>query len=101
MSDVNAELLAMNKELLDRMRRMESRLVQLGDHVGANLRTKQKIEIKPDPAGGVMVTIDSLDVSISRIVTELKQHGLTDEQLGVDIYLPGSDEMIATLYVPK
>ncbi|WP_322037939.1 hypothetical protein [Burkholderia cenocepacia] len=101
MSDVNAELLAVSKEILDRTRRMESRMVQLGDHVGANLRSKQKIEIKPDPAGGVMVVIDSLDVSMSRIVTELKQHGLSEEQLGVDIYLPGSDEMIATLYVPK
>lgn len=69
------------KELLDRTRRLESRMVQLGDHVGANLRSKQKIEILPAKGTGLhvgipAVAIDSLDVSVSRILTELRQHNV-------------------------
>lgn len=76
------------KEIRDRIVRLESRMVQLGDHVGANLRTKQKIEIHPADTG-VWVDIDSLDVSLSRIVTELQQRGL--ETKGVVIRLHGAD----------
>lgn len=60
------------QEVLDRVIRIESRVVQLGDHVGANLRTKQRIEI--DWAGEYpTVEIDSLDVSLSRIYAQLSQ----------------------------
>jgi hypothetical protein len=62
-------------ETLERVIRMESRLVQLGDHVGANLRTKQRIVITRD-IDGVHVGIDSLDVSISRILSELQRDGV-------------------------
>lgn len=61
-------------ELLDRTRRLESRMVQLGDYVGANLRSKQRIEVYAGSSPSV--TIDALDVSISRIVTELAQHNV-------------------------
>lgn len=56
------------REILDRVTRLESRLVQLGDYVGANLRSKQKIEIVDDH-----VEIDALDVSVSRILAEIRQ----------------------------
>lgn len=86
------------KEIADRMRRMESRLVQLGDHVGANLRTKQRIEIVSDGDGTPpWVEIDALDVSISRIVTELQQHAV-DAQ-AVDVYLNTADAPVATLHL--
>lgn len=74
------------KELLDRTRRLESRMVQLGDHVGANLRSKQRIEIKHAAAGdghSLYVEIDALDVSVSRILTELRQHEVHRPAIGV------------------
>lgn len=61
------------RETRERVIRMESRMVQLGDHVGANLRTKQRIVIR-DLQTAPYVVIDSLDVSVSRILTELRQH---------------------------
>ena len=73
-------------ELLDRTRRLESRMVQLGDHVGANLRSKQRIDVH-DAAGSPYVTIDALDVSVSRIVTELAQHNVRHGK--VDVFLDG------------
>lgn len=80
-------------ELLDRSIRTESRLVQLGDHVGANLRIKQRIDIHRLPAGLVEVDIDSLDVSISRIYTEL---GTDHPGKEVKVFLNGVH--VATVY---
>lgn len=73
-------------EVLDRTRRLESRMVQLGDYVGANLRSKQKIEIH-DADTWPTVRIDALDVSVSRIVTELRQHNVVRGE--VPVYLDG------------
>jgi hypothetical protein len=83
------------KELLDRTRRLESRLVQLGDFVGANLRAKQKIEVVIMGArtGVPYVRIDALDVSVSRIATELKQHNVRHGK--VPVFL--GDEIVFTL----
>ena len=81
------------KETLERVIRMESRLVQLGDHVGANLRSKQRIEIRQDHE--TLVNIDSLDVSVSRILTELRQAGVKSQQ-AVDVYHDG--RIAFTLY---
>lgn len=76
------------KELLDRTRRLESRMVQLGDFVGANLRSKQRIEVRlRQPSETAYVVIDALDVSVSRIVTELWQHGVRHGL--VDVILGG------------
>lgn len=58
------------KELLDRSIRTETRVVQLGDHVGANLRSKQRIDIEPTPTS-VVAYIDALDVSLSRVAAEV------------------------------
>lgn len=55
-------------ELRDRAVRTESRIVKLGDHVGANLRTTQRITLTPQG-----VEIDSLDVSVSRILSEIEK----------------------------
>lgn len=66
------------EEILQRLTRMETRLVQLGDHTGINLRSKQRVVIHPGaPDGsGAWVEIDALDVSLSRIVTELEKAGI-------------------------
>lgn len=58
------------QETLQRSIRIETRLLQLGDHVGANLRTKQRIDIEPT-ADSVVVYVDSMDVSFSRIAAEV------------------------------
>lgn len=63
-----------NKEILQRVVRLETRMVQLGDHVGANLRTKQRITVHPgSPA---WVEVDALDVSLSRILDEMARAGV-------------------------
>lgn len=69
------------KEVLDRVIRLESRMVQLGDHVGANLRSKQRIDIYmgADPR----VVIDSLDVSMSRVLTELRKSQFKGQSIEV------------------
>lgn len=61
------------KELMERVIRLESRVVQLGDHVGANLRTKQRIDIRIIDTAQykISITIDSMDVSLSRIYQEI------------------------------
>jgi hypothetical protein len=55
--------------------RLETRLVQLGDYVGANLRTKMQIELNNDEHGA-WVDVDAPDVSISRIINELQRLGV-------------------------
>jgi hypothetical protein len=84
-------------DIRDRMVRVESRLVQLGDYVGANLRTRQKIDItKPDASGVLTTPVDSLDVSIARIYAEIGSAGYGGRE--TDVYVEG--EHVATLY-PK
>lgn len=81
----------------ERLVRIESRLVQLGDHVGANLRTKQRIDILPIAGGAsVKVEVDSMNVSIWRITDELKRHQI--QQTAVGVWLEG--RLVATVY-PK
>lgn len=65
-------LTEIERELQQRMIRLETRMVQLGDYVGANLRTKLRIEVCR-VGTGVVLNIDSLDVSLSRIRTQLAQ----------------------------
>lgn len=81
-------------EILQRMIRLESRMVQLGDHVGANLRTKQKIDIEHTPPDSNLVRIDKLDVSLSRILSELREQGIT--QSTVRVY--HGDRCVAEIY---
>lgn len=84
------------QEVADRVTRTESRIVQLGDHVGANLRQKQRIAIRVGASGFTEVEIDALDVSISRVMTELKSHGVRASAVSVR----HEGRIVATLY-PK
>lgn len=63
------------KEITQRVTRMESRLVQLGDYVGTNLRAKMRIDLVKDDLSA-WVSVDAFDVSISRILRELKRLGV-------------------------
>lgn len=82
------------QELMERTIRIESRIVQLGDHVGANLRSKQRIHPHCD-LGVVTVDIDSLDVSVSRIFAELNQCLTIGEwkEKTVGVFLAGKQVM--------
>lgn len=63
------------KEIKDRVTRLESRLVQLGDHVGANLRIRLQVNVRTDQFGEPWVEVDALDISFARIVCSLREHG--------------------------
>jgi hypothetical protein len=65
------------EEMRDRLVRLESRMVQLGDHVGANLRVREKIDVKVDAQGDAYVEIDSPEQSLSRIVRIMREKGVT------------------------
>jgi hypothetical protein len=85
-------------EIRDRMVRVESRLVQLGDYVGANLRSRQKIDIGGlDASGMLTATVDSLDVSVARIYAEIGSAGYGGRD--ADVFVDG--EHVATLYPTK
>ncbi|MGF6870629.1 hypothetical protein [Paraburkholderia sp. MM5477-R1] len=86
------EMIELLREVRQRTTRTESRVVQLGDHVGANLRTRMRIEIKRD-RDAPYVEIDALDVSISRIVTELVE---MDIDKAIDVYR--KNKRVATVY---
>jgi hypothetical protein len=81
-------------EINQRVTRLESRLVQLGDHVGANLRTKLRIELHNDEHGA-WVDVDALDVSISRIIDELQRSGV---KRGIGLPVRCNGGTIATVF---
>lgn len=64
------------EEIHQRAVRTETRVLQLGDHVGANLRTKQRIDIEATAHCSVVAYIDALDVSLSRVIAEVNQSPL-------------------------
>lgn len=84
-------------EIADRVTRVESRVVQLGDHVGANLRTKQRIEVVRSNYVGdpPRIEVDALDVSLSRILAELRQQAPEFSLDPIDVWHHGKH--IATL----
>ncbi|MEM5387915.1 hypothetical protein VSR68_30650 [Paraburkholderia phymatum] len=86
------EMMKLLREVNQRNTRTESRMVQLGDYVGANLRTRMRIDMKR-AAAGVCVEIDALDVSISRIVGKLRDEGINE---AMDVYL--NNRRVATVY---
>jgi predicted nucleic acid-binding protein len=79
------------REIADRLRRTESRLVQLGHFVGVELRARRRVDVRADHRD---VDIDALDVSISRIYAELANKGIKSGE--VPVYL--GDRLVATLY---
>lgn len=88
--------MALLREVNQRTTRIESRMVQLGDYVGANLRTRLRVELKRDPGGKAYVEIDALDVSLSRIYSMLQEMKINEV---VDVTLKGV--MVATVYPPN
>jgi hypothetical protein len=82
------------QKILERVVRTESRVVQLGDHVGANLRQQQRIEIHNVGSNLWQVEIDAMDVSLSRIVSELRRRQIRAHAVGV--WLEG--QLVATVY---
>lgn len=78
---MSAEM-ALLKEINQRAARMESRMVQLGDHVGANLRTKMRVDVRRD-GPEVWVDVDAVDVSLSRIHTALREAGVHEGEIAV------------------
>ena len=82
------------KEIKERVIRTESRVVQLGDHVGANLRAKLRIHRVRDANGNQHVEVDSYDVSISRILSDLEEAGWSGD-VGVEVH----GKRVATLHV--
>jgi len=85
--------LALLQEINQRVTRTESRMVQLGDFVGTNLRVRMRVAVRKQE-GAVWVEVDALDTSISRIYTELREHGIAG--MAVPVRLDGKD--IATVY---
>jgi hypothetical protein len=83
------------KELMERVIRLESRMVQLGDHVGANLRTKQRIDINICGAD-FSISIDSLDVSLSRIYAELHARIVGMPTAAIPVY--HNDKLVMMVY---
>jgi hypothetical protein len=82
------------KELRERTVRLESRVVQLGDHVGSNLRERMRMEVKKDGQGDVFVEIDALDVALSRVLVTLREHGYKSGE--VPVLLNG--QRVATVF---
>lgn len=80
-------------EINQRATRLESRMVQLGDHVGANLRTKMRVDVQRE-GGRVWVDVDAVDVSLSRIHTALREASVHTGE--VEIMLGGV--VIATIF---
>lgn len=72
------------REVNQRTTRLESRMVQLGDYVGANLCTKMRVHVERNDTG-VWVEIDALDVSLSRIVTSLREQGIRKGWIAVEL----------------
>ncbi|MEM5330860.1 hypothetical protein VSR34_30290 [Paraburkholderia sp. JHI2823] len=81
------------REVNQRTTRMESRMVQLGDFVGANLRSKLRIDVRRPKDGDAYVEIDALDVSVSRIITVLQDMHIDK---AIDVYL--KNKRVATVY---
>jgi hypothetical protein len=61
-------------EILDRSRRTETRVVTLANHCGLDLLNAAKIAVhrNPDDFTEIRVTIEAMDVSLSRIVNAVK-----------------------------
>lgn len=61
------------KELLDRTRRIETRLMSLGSRLGFNLKDEEGITVD---AATQTVEVESMDVSVSMVMLVCRRHGL-------------------------
>lgn len=80
-------------EVVERLRRIETRLVQVADHVGVDVRNTPNVRIVRFVPP--VVTISSLDCSASRVVNALKEQGITEGV--VDIMLRGDTRVSMTI----
>lgn len=67
-----------------RLTRIETRLVKLGEVLGINLKNKEKVVCDPE---AMTATIDAVDVSLSTIINCATEAGVKDEW--VDIMYKG------------
>lgn len=80
-------------EAIERLRRIETRLVQVADHLGLDVRTTPHVRIVRFVPP--VVTISSLDCSASRVVNALKEQGIIEGT--VDIMLRGDTRVSMTI----
>lgn len=85
------------QELRDRAVRIESRIVNLGDYLGANLRTHNKVVVTVVDELTGFAALDGMDVSLSRMINEAKRAGLRSGA-SVPVYFAGDlKNVIATI----
>jgi hypothetical protein len=82
-------------EILDRVIRIETRLMKLGDVLGVNLRSKDKITVTHVHGKEYDVEISALDVSISAIISACKEQGIS----GILVNVHYGDDQIADVWV--
>ena len=68
------------REMIDRVRRIETRLMTLGDKLGFNLKEEDGIRAVRESA---TVYIDSMDVSVSAVVRAARREGLHGHKIAV------------------
>jgi len=84
------------KEVNQRVIRTETRVVNLGDHIGLNLREQTKVELTHE-GSELMVRISALDVSISQIMNVLHRAGC-DRGRHVGVWCGG--KFVCTVVAP-
>lgn len=82
-------------ELLDRVIRIESRLVKLADALGVNVRSRDKITVENRGGKDVDVRISAMDVSISSVINACKEAGIS----GILVNVYHGDELVADVWV--
>lgn len=90
---MNAKRDDISQEIVERLRRVETRLVQVADHIGVDVRAVTNVQVlRMSP---LVVMVSSLDCSASRIVNVLKLKGITSGM--VDVMLRGDTRVSMTL----
>ncbi|HEX6826696.1 MAG TPA: hypothetical protein VF077_10315 [Nitrospiraceae bacterium] len=68
------------QELLDRTRRIETRLMSLGNRLGFNLKDEEGVHVN---AATLTVDLDSMDVSVSAVILIARRAGLHGKKVTV------------------
>jgi len=68
------------KEVIDRVRRIETRLMTLGAKLGHNLKDEDGVHVDPETGD---VDIDHMDISVSSIVRMCRQAGVHGRKVTV------------------
>lgn len=67
-------------ETLQRVTRIETRLMSLGNRMGFNLKDEEGVHVHPHT---LSVEIDSMDVSVSAIIQMARRRGLHGKKLTI------------------